>query len=95
MWRKSYKTTSYKRTAKPKTYRNGFVKTAKSITVYLQGAKLLLNNATESENGNWLCSFKVTKNSMLMGSARGIYIPSTKVIQITWKTKKYLLSSLK
>ncbi len=89
--RKIYKTMK----TKPIKYNNGFVKKSNNITAYINGNKLICNNCIETDNENWICNFKVTKNSVIIGSAKGIYMPSIKAIQITWKSKKYLISQYK
>jgi hypothetical protein len=96
--RNSYNTSSYKRTApKPKTYRNGFIKTARSMTVYLQGNKLLLTSFSERGGSlpMYTCKFKVTKNSQVLGTASGTYASDSKILMIKWKSKQFYLTSLK
>jgi hypothetical protein len=88
--RKTYRKT----TAKPKTYNNGYVKTSKSLTAYLQGYKLILTRYEEVAAGT-RCYFKVTKNSKIVGSATGTYSAQNNVILIKWKNQSYFLTPFK
>jgi hypothetical protein len=93
---KSYPKPYRKTIAKPISYKNGFIKTATNLTAFLQGNKLILKSVTDHSDGqNHICTFNVTKNSQILGTSKGVYMPSTKVLQITWKSKKYLLTQFK
>ena len=91
--RKSYKT--YRNKSTLKTYRNGYVKTSKTLTAYLQGYKLMLINAEENSIGMWICSFKVTKNSVIVKKINGIFDPTRKTLEVKMGTKRYFLTPFK
>jgi hypothetical protein len=88
--RKTY-SKPYRKTSAPKSYRNGYSKTSKTITAYLNGAKLLMKSYSEGVNDRWNLKFDVIKNYIKLGSASGVLDLDTKVLVITWKTKKYIL----
>jgi hypothetical protein len=92
--RKTY-SKPYRRTTAPKSYRNGFVKTAKSLTAYLQGHKLILIDAVENSVGMWICSFKATKNSVIVKKMNGIYNPIQKTLEVKMGSKRYFLTAFK
>jgi hypothetical protein len=61
----------------------------------LQGHKLILNDAVENSKGLYICSFKATKNSVIVKKMYGTFDPSRKTLEVKMGTKRYFLTPFK